>query len=54
MCFLVLGAWAARGGDPTALQLIKEGNRFIGEQSKDKVQQIRSDKSIAGLTPSIW
>jgi hypothetical protein len=54
MCFLVLSAWVARGADPTALELIKEGNRFVGEQSKDKVIQIRSDKSVAGLTPTIW
>ena len=24
------------------------------EQSKDKVLEIRSDKSVAGLTPNIW
>jgi hypothetical protein len=39
---------------PTAFQLIKEGNRFVGEQSKDKVLAIYSDKSLAGLTPGIW
>ena len=41
-------------GEPTAFQLIKEGNRFVGEQSQDKVLAIYSDKSLAGLTPSIW
>lgn len=40
--------------DTTALDLIKEGDRYVGEQSKDKVVQIFSDKSIAGLTPRIW
>jgi hypothetical protein len=40
--------------DLTAFRLIKEGNRYIGEQSKDKVVQIRSDKSVASLTPNIW
>ena len=54
LCFLVLGTWMARGADPTAFELIKEGNRFLGEQSKDKVLEIRSDKSVTGLTPSIW
>lgn len=54
LCFFVLGAWMARAADPTALELIKEGNRFIGEQSRDKVLSIRSDKSVAGLTPAIW
>lgn len=39
---------------PTAFALIKEGNRYIGEDSKDKVVQIRSEKSIGSLTPSYW
>ena len=54
LCFFVLGTWTACGADPTAFDLIKEGNRYLGEQSKDKVLEIRSDKSLAGLTPSIW
>lgn len=45
---------AVRAEDPTAFELIKEGNRYIGEQSKDKVVQIRSEKSVASLTPKIW
>lgn len=45
---------AARAGEPTAFDLIKEGNRYIGEDSKDKVVQIRSEKSVATLTPNIW
>ena len=40
--------------EPTAFDLIKEGNRYIGEQSKDKVVQIRSEKSIGSLIPNIW
>jgi hypothetical protein len=47
-------AFAARAADPTAFELIKEGNRYVGEDAKDKVVQIRSDKSIGGLTPSTW
>ena len=39
---------------PTAFDLIKEGDRFVGEQAKDKVVQIRSDKSVASLTPNVW
>jgi hypothetical protein len=38
----------------SAYDLIKEGNRYVGEQSKDKVVQIRSEKSIGGLTPTVW
>jgi hypothetical protein len=58
VCALVLGlvanspaAWAK---DMTAFELAKEGNRYIGEQSKDKIVQIRSEKSIASLMPDIW
>jgi hypothetical protein len=44
----------AVAGDVTALSLIKEGNRYVGEQAKDKVVQIRSEKSIGGLHPNVW
>jgi hypothetical protein len=54
LCFSLLSAWAASGAEPTAFELIKEGNRSLGEQSKDKVLDIHSDKSIASLTPNIW
>ena len=49
-----LAAGLARAGEPPALDLIKEGNRYVGEQSKDKVVQIRSEKSVGTLTPNIW
>jgi len=45
---------AARAGEPTAFELIKEANRYVGEQAKDKVVQVRSEKSIGTLTPNIW
>src|SRR5262245_38842218 len=51
---LCLGIIAGRAAEPTAFDLIKEGNRYVGEDSKDKVVQIRSEKSIGGLSPSIW
>ena len=53
---LLLAALIApsRAAEPTALELIKEGNRYVGEDSKDKVTQIRSEKSVGGLTPNIW
>jgi hypothetical protein len=41
-------------GEPTAYDLIKEGNKYVGEHAKDKVVQIRSEKSIGGLSPTIW
>lgn len=40
--------------DSTAFELIKEGNRHLGEEAKDRVVQIRSEKSIGSLTPNIW
>lgn len=52
LAFLLPGV--ARAGEPTALQLVKEGNQYVGIQSKDKVVQIRSEKSVANLTPNIW
>jgi hypothetical protein len=44
----------AVAAEPTAFALAKEGNRYVGEQAKDKIVQIRSEKSIGGLTPVIW
>ena len=40
--------------EPTAFELIKEGNRHVGEDAKDRVVQLRSEKSIGTLTPNIW
>jgi hypothetical protein len=45
---------STRAAEPTALELIKEGNRHVGEDSKDKVTQIRSEKSVGGLVPNVW
>ena len=45
---------ASSGADVTAFELIKEGNRYVGEPAKNKVSQIRSEKSIGGLQPNIW
>jgi hypothetical protein len=39
---------------PQAFELVKLGDQYVGIQSKDKVVQIRSEKSIASLTPDIW
>jgi hypothetical protein len=40
--------------DPTAFELINMGNSYVGVQSKDKVVDIYSEKSIGSLTPNIW
>src|SRR6059058_2110743 len=44
----------AKAAEPTAYELIKEGNRYVGEEAKDKVVQIRSEKSVGTLTPNVW
>jgi hypothetical protein len=38
----------------TAFQLAREGDRYVGDQSKDRVVQIRSERSAGTLTPDIW
>ncbi|MEO6181803.1 MAG: hypothetical protein ABIP71_01595 [Verrucomicrobiota bacterium] len=40
--------------DATAFALVKEGNRHVGEEAKDRVVQIRSEKSLGSLVPNIW
>jgi hypothetical protein len=49
-----LGQMATTAAEPTAFELVKEGNRHLGEEAKDRVVQIRSEKSVGGLTPNIW
>ncbi len=44
----------AHAAEPTAYDLVKEGNRHLGEDAKGRVVQIRSEKSVGGLTPNIW
>ncbi len=45
---------SAHAAELTAYQLIKEGNRYVSEDAKDKVVQIRSDKSVGTMVPNIW
>jgi len=40
--------------EPTAFALAKKGDQYIGVLSKDKVVEIRSDKSVGNVTPNIW
>ena len=53
---LLLGASTlfAADKDATAFDLMKEGNRYVGEQAKDRVVQVRSEKSMGSLSPKIW
>ena len=55
LCALALvlaAAPRALAKDKTAFELIREGDRYIGEQSRDKVVQIRSERSAGSLTPA--
>ncbi len=58
LVFSVLGMMVfSRGAfasELSAFQLIKEGNRHLGEEARDRVVQIRSEKSVGSLTPNIW
>ena len=51
---MLASAASALAADPTAFSLIKEGDKYVGEQSKDKVVQIRSEKSVGTMIPSVW
>jgi hypothetical protein len=44
----------AQAAGPTAFELIKKGDQYVGAEAKGRVIRIRSDKSIATLTPNIW
>ena len=54
LAFLSVTALQAEEKEPTAFELIQEGNRYVGEQAKDRVVQMRSEKSIGTLAPRIW
>lgn len=40
--------------ETTALNLVTKGDDYVGVQSKDKVVEIISDKSVGSLTPNVW
>jgi hypothetical protein len=44
----------AFAANDTALELAKAGNQYVGDQSKDRLVQIRSERSVGELTPRIW
>lgn len=45
---------ATKAADATAFQLAKEGNHYVSDEAKDKIVQIRSDKSVNSMVPIIW
>jgi hypothetical protein len=40
--------------EPTAFSLIQEGNKHVGEEAKNRVVELRSEKSIGSLVPNVW
>src|SRR5262245_31752934 len=44
----------SHAGEATAFELVKEANRYVGEQTKDHVVQVRSEKSVGTMSPNIW
>jgi glucose/arabinose dehydrogenase len=56
-CLALAGMLAQSGlkaADKTAFELAKEGNKHVGEHAKDKIVQIRSEKSVGSVTPNVW
>lgn len=51
---LMAGVASGAANELTAFQLMKEANRHVGEDAKDKVTQVRSEKSVGSLVPNIW
>lgn len=55
VALLVFGiSGIALADEVTALDLVKEANHHVGDEVKDKVVQLRSEKSLGSLTPNIW
>jgi hypothetical protein len=54
VAFSFATAGIARADEPTAFQLIKRGDHYVGDDVKGKVVQIRSEKSVGSLTPTVW
>ena len=51
---LMTAALTTVADETTALNLARRGDQYVGIQSRDKLVQIRSEKSISSLTPNIW
>jgi hypothetical protein len=51
---LGLAATSVAVADPTALNLVRSGDNYIGVQSRDKILEVYSEKSVASIEPNIW
>ena len=54
LALLLAGLTAVSASELSAFKLITEANRYVGEQARDKVVRFYSEKSIGGLTPTVW
>lgn len=45
---------ADASANATALALMKEGNRYVGEQARNQLVQMRSEKASTAAGPSVW
>jgi hypothetical protein len=45
---------ASLSAQTTAFALFRDGDRYVGEEAKGRLIEIRSDKSIGSLMPEIW
>lgn len=51
---LTLVGQVVLAGEPQALDLIPQANDYVGKNVRDKVVGVRSEKSVASITPNIW
>ncbi len=53
---LALGAptQSLSAAEMTAFALVKEGDKVIAPQAKDRIMQIHSEKSTGSLAPDVW
>ena len=42
------------GAELTAFELIRQGNEYVSKDAQNKVIQVRSERSVGGLTPAEW
>lgn len=49
-----MAAGIASAEQLTAFALARKGDRYIGEQSRDKVVGLHSERSVGGLEPEVW
>jgi hypothetical protein len=45
---------AASAAEPTALDLFRQGDQYVGAEARGRLIKITSEKSIGSVTPSIW